>query len=142
MLLWLAGCLSDHPGSSSLAYVDVETPSVDAIQAEIIRVFEADNYTLSDSFGSLVFEREGTQRDRVLFGRYDDERLVMRVVVSLESRRVGGYLVRADVYAVRDGREESLSRLASRSYQNLLNRVKANLATSGGAVQDARPAHP
>ena len=90
-LLFLTGCLSTHPGSSSLAYVDLDTADVEAIRAETVRVFEDDNYGLAaESVQKLVFEREATQRDRVLFGQYGDEGLTMRVVVSFEPRRKGG----------------------------------------------------
>lgn len=131
--LFLAGCLSDHPGSSSLAYVDIESGSAASVREGIIRVFEDDGYTLMDSPGELVFERNGTQRDKVLFGHYGDDRLVMRVVVSIEPRRQGGHLVRADAYVLRDGEKDVVPKMARRPYQNQLNRVKANLVASGGA---------
>lgn len=126
-----SGCVSDHPGSSSMAYVDIETSGLPAVKQEVIRVFEADGYTLSESPEGLVFEREATQRDSVLFAHYGDDSLVMRVVVVIEPRRLGGSLVRCDAYAIRDGRAEALPRMARRPYQAQLNRVKASLVTSG-----------
>jgi hypothetical protein len=99
--LLLAGCLSDNPGSGSLAYVRIGTHGVDAVRAETVRVFGDDGYRLAtESAGSLAFEREATQRDRVLFGSYGDEQLSMRVVVSISAAPTGGCLVRADAYAV------------------------------------------
>lgn len=137
-LLLVAGCLSSNPGSASMAYVDIDSSSVAAIREAIVRVFEDDGYRLSETSGDLVFEREATQRDHVLFKQYGDERLVMRVVVSIEPGRLGGYLVRADAYAVRDGREDALPRIARRPYQKQLNRAKASLVASGGAVGETR----
>ena len=130
-LLFLSGCLSTNPGSSSMAFIDLDTGTVATIRAEMIRVFEDDNYTLiRDADGEMVFEREATERDRVLYGRFGDEQLAMRIVASIEPRRKGGYLVRADAYAIHDRRTEKLSSLARRPFQALLNRVKASLVTS------------
>jgi hypothetical protein len=137
-LLLVAGCLSDNPGSNSLAYVDINSGSESAIRKEIVRVFEDDGYTLSESGGDMMFERVGTQRDQVLYKHYGDDRLVMRVAVSIEPRRQGGYLIRAEAFAVRDGREDALTRMSRRPYQNQLNRVKASLIASGGPFEETR----
>ena len=81
----------------------------------------------------IVFEREATQRDRVLWGRYQEEDLRMRVVVAFEPLANGGILVRADAYILPGGafsREEKIVRMGRRPYQDLLNRVKASVVTS------------
>jgi len=128
-LVLLTGCLSDNPGSSSIAYVDIPSHGEDAVRAQAIRVFGDDNYLLvGDADGMLTFEREGTQRDRVLYGRYGDQ-LTMRVLVTIEPRRQGGSLVRADAFAMNGGSETQVMRIGRRPYMDLLNRVKANLAT-------------
>lgn len=125
-LLMLTGCLSTHPGSSSLAYVDIESHGPAAVQAETLRVFTDDGYELVRESGAmLAFEREATQRDRVLYGRYGED-LAMRVVVLIEPRRQGGSLVRADAYVLRGSFEDRVPRVGRRPYQDLLNRVKAN----------------
>jgi hypothetical protein len=132
-LLLLAGCLSDNPGSSSIAYVNITSHAAAAIRAETVRVFAADNYGLTrESAGELVFERKATQRDQIMYGRYD-EPLVMRVVVSIEPQRQGGCVLRADAYALHDRDETKVLRIARRPYQDLLNRVKANLTAARGA---------
>lgn len=133
-LMLFAGCLSDNPGSSSLAYVNVDAQAIEPVEAETVRVFKDDGYALVDkSSGEFVFEREATQRDRVFFGYYGDTTLVMRVVVTIQPANRGGFLVRADAFAMHDGSDSPVSRLARRPYQDLLNRVKANMVTSGGA---------
>lgn len=137
-LVLSSGCLSDNPGSSSLAYVDIETHGPTAVRTATIRVFEDDGYTRVDSAKDMVFEREATHRDQVLFGQFGDDRLVMRVVVSIEPRRMGGCLVRADAYALHDGKADALPRMARRGYQQQLNRVKAGLVTSGAPVEGKR----
>jgi hypothetical protein len=131
-LLFLTGCLSTNPGSASLAYVDIESHGADEVRAETIRVFEDDNYQLvEESAGRLTFDREATQRDQVMYGHYG-EQLSMRVVVSIEPRRQGGCLVRADAYALSGGSETKVIRMARRPYKDLLNRVKASLVKAGG----------
>lgn len=127
-LLLLSGCLSDNPGSGSLAYVDIESYGSDAVRAETIRVFQDDHYALaSETAGAMVFEREATQRDRVLWGQYGDAHLAMEVVVSIEPRRQGGVLLRADAFVLRDGSRDKVPRMARRPYQDLLKQVKASL---------------
>lgn len=133
ILLLPSGCLSDNPGSSSTAFVDIESHGADTIRKETIRVFADDNYQLvGESAGRLTFEREATQRDRVLYGRYEEADLSMRVVVSVEPRRQGGCLVRADAYVLRGRSEDKVLRMARRPYQDLLNRVKASLVKADG----------
>lgn len=130
-LLFLMGCLSTNPGSSSLAYVDIPAANVKTIQAEIVRVFADNNYhQIGETTAPMVFEREATQRDRVLFGRYGDDDLTMRLTVAIEPRHKGGHLVRCDAYTVRQGLEEKLPWMARRPYQDLLNQVKASLITA------------
>ena len=130
-LLLLTGCLSTNPGSSSLAYVNIASRDAEAIWTETLRVFADDNYRFaSETAGELIFEREATRRDRVLLGTYVDKQMVMRVVVSIEPRSQGGYLLRADAYKVRNGFAEKLPRMMRGHYQNLLNRVKASLVSA------------
>lgn len=125
-LLFLAGCLSDNLGSSSLASVDIASHSVEAIRRGTIRVFADDGYQLvGESAGQLTFEREATQHDRVLYGRYGED-LAMRIVVLIEPRSQGGGLVRADAYVLRGRFEDRVPRIGRRPYQDLLNRIKAN----------------
>jgi hypothetical protein len=136
--LLLAGCVSNKPGSSSIAYVNITSHAAAAIRAETVRVFADDNYGLiRESGGQLVFERKGTQRDQVMYGRYE-EPLVMRVVVFIEPQRQGGCVLRADAYALNDRDETKVLRIARRPYQDLLNRVKTNLVKALGAEVTAR----
>ncbi len=130
--LLMAGCLSDNPGSRSIAYVDLPTANADAIRAAAVRVFANENYKLArQNERQMEFERAGTQRDSVLFGRYESD-LVMRIVVIIEPRRQGGYLVRADVYAVNSGDETKVLRMARRPYQNLLEQIKVRVEPVNG----------
>jgi hypothetical protein len=130
-LMLMGGCLSDDPGSRSLAYVNIDSSNEDAVRREVIRVLEDEGYALMESDDKLVFEREATRRDKVYFGQYGVDRQDMRVIVSIEPGRHGGWLVRSDAYVVRDGREEALRPIARRPYQKQLNRVKASMVSVG-----------
>ena len=131
LLPWLAGCLSSHPGSSSLAYVVIPAASVEATLAETARIFTEALYRTEHSGpDEMVFIRDATQRDKVMFGAYDTGPLQMRVKVSIEPYPRGGHLLRADAFVVRDGREEKLLKLAKRPYQAMLDNVRASLVAS------------
>ena len=128
-MLLLAGCQSMmHPGSSSLAYVEIANTPLEGIRQTAVRIFAAEHYELlSSNVREMVFVREGTRYDRLQYGRYE-ERLQMKVVVTLEPFGENRTLVRADAYAVRGGSdfgELKLLRIARRPYQKLLDEVKA-----------------
>jgi hypothetical protein len=127
-LVLLSGCISDDPGSSSLASVVIASHGPDAVRGETIRVFGDDGYALvADAGDVLTFEREPTQGDLVRYGRYG-ESITMRVVVMIQPRNVGGVLLRADASVLRDnGFEDKILRIARRPYQKLLDRVRASL---------------
>jgi hypothetical protein len=138
-LALMSGCMSNNPGSSSLAFIDIESHDVGVVEAETIRVFEDDGYTVnSKTLGEVIFEREATRRERAMFGYYGDNSITMRVVVAIEPRRQGGSLVRADAYSIHAGLKEKVARMARRPYQAMLNRVKANLVAAEGAAVLAR----
>ena len=132
--MFSGGCASTHPGSSSLAYVVVEGAELEDIRAETRRVFDDEFYEVErDQPNEIIFEREGTQRDKVLWGGYVERDLRMRVVVTFEPFAKGGVLVCADAYVVREGvisETEKIMRIGRRPYQDLLNRMKASLVTS------------
>lgn len=130
-LVLLAGCLSTHPGSSSLAYVDIVSHGEEDVRAETIRVFEDEDYRLVQVTPSeMIFERPATQRERVLYGSYGAAPVATRVVVAVEPRRQGGCLLRSDAYTLREGFVDKLPRMSRRPYQDLLNRVKASFVTT------------
>lgn len=129
-LAMAAGCLSTHPGSSSLAYVVIEGATLERVQAAAIAVFTADHYKVESSGeGRMVFVREASGRDQVRYGRYG-ESLQMRVDVSMERHDAGSVLVRADAYAVYPESAlgaQKLLKIAKIPYQRSLDRVKASV---------------
>jgi hypothetical protein len=124
----LSGCLSDRPGSSSLASVEIGSHTEDVVRSEAVRVFADENYRLvSEPGGPMVFEREATRDDLLKYGRYGDDQMVMRVVVAFEPRRQGGVLVRADAYIVKETFTDKVIWVGRRPYQALLDALKASL---------------
>ncbi len=131
-LLLLSGCISDGGGSGRTAFVEIFSHGVEAVRQETLRVFSEDNYQLTGAQdGILTFEREATQREQVMYGRYG-ETLSMRVFVTIEPRHTGGCGVMADAFVLRGSFEDKVLRMARRPYQDLLNRVRGNLATAQG----------
>jgi hypothetical protein len=124
----LSGCLSDRPGSSSLASVEIVSHTEDVVRAEAVRVFADENYQLvSEPGGPMVFEREATRNDRLKYGSLGDQAFIMRVTVTLEHRRQGGVLVRADAFVVKEGVADKVIWVGRRPYQALLDALKASL---------------
>ena len=131
------GCLSNKPGSASMASTVIDNATMPEIRDATALVFERDFYhIIEDEPDRMVFEREGTQTERVLYAGYG-EALTMRVVVQFESYREDSFLLRADAYTMRGefGQPEKLLRMASGSYQALLDRVRVSLIKSS----DSKP---
>jgi len=120
-----AGCLSNHGGSSSLAYKEVKNTDMEVVHAATIRVFRENYYKLEadDGAGTLVFVREATQRDRLRWARYGEEGILMRVDVKIEPL-VDNVLLRADAYIVRSRGAEQITHAGRRPYRSLLAKVK------------------
>ncbi len=129
-LALLSGCQIFHPGFTSMAFVEIEKASFQAVHAATVKVFKEDGYqVLWSKPEKLVFVREATLDDRLRYARYE-ESLRMRVELSLERYGEDGVLVRAEAYAVRgeSGRSEvKVLRAARRPYMALLRRVKENI---------------
>jgi hypothetical protein len=121
-----AGCMSSHPGSVSMAYVEIEGVSMDKVVMATKTAFEGEFYVLTGATeGTLVFERDATRADRTRWASYG-EALRMRVKVYVERMGQSKILVRADAYALRGSRhrEDKLLRMARHPYENLLDDVK------------------
>lgn len=120
-----AGCMSSHPGSSSLAYVVVKKASPELVRDTTVQVFRNHAYGLEadDGAGHLVFERNATQSDRTRWARYGEQGMRMRVAVELEPMGKD-LLVRADAYILRPPRGvEQVTIAGRRPYKKLLKEV-------------------
>ena len=132
-VLLSTGCISSHPGSSSLAYVVIENATPEAIRETTIRVFGEEFYKVDlETSDGIVFERDATRSDQARWGRYGEEGIRMRVNVTFEPFTKGGTLVRADAYVFRqrNRRTEKIIPAGRRPYQSLLNTVRSNTVTS------------
>lgn len=125
--LFISGCQLTHPGSASLAFVEINNAPVERVQKAIVQVFTAEGYTVAlHGKNFIIFTREGNMNDRLQYARYE-ERLTMRVEVTLCSYGENGFLVKADAFAVRGDSDRSsikLLKIARRPYMQLLDRVK------------------
>ena len=123
-VLLSAGCLSNHGGSSSLAYREIKNADPEVVHQSTIRVFRENYYQLSadDGAGRMVFEREATQRDRTRWARYGEQGMVMRVEVKMEPL-VDNVLLRADAYIMRPRGAEKITHSGRRPYRSLLKKV-------------------
>jgi hypothetical protein len=142
VIMLCGGChlLSNHSGSSSLAYVVIDGASQDEIREMVIKVFYDESYTIEyEDPKGLVFGREATQQDRLrwgTFGDFGDQSLRMRVVVAFEPLAPGGILVRADAYVLREGitskssQSEKVRHIGRRPYQELLRRIRVSMVES------------
>ena len=123
-VLLSAGCLSNHGGSSSLAYREIKNADPEVVHNSTIRVFRENYYKLEgdDGAGTLVFMREATQRDQLRWARYGEEGVFMRVDVKIEPL-VDNILLRADAYIVRPRGAEQITFSGRRPYRSLLKKV-------------------
>ncbi len=123
-VLLSAGCLSNHGGSSSLAYREIKNADPEVVHNSTIRVFRENYYKLEgdDGAGTLVFMREATQRDQLRWARYGEEGVFMRVDVKIEPL-VDNILLRADAYIVRSRGAEQITHAGRRPYKSLLKKV-------------------
>ena len=132
LLLLSGGCMWNKPGSSSLASIVIDETPLSQVRSETMRIFANDFYRATDlNERKVVFEREGTQKDRLKYAGYE-EALVMRVIVQFEDFGENSTLIRADAYAVRGdfGRTQKLMRIDRWAYQKLLDQVQEAIPVS------------
>jgi hypothetical protein len=137
--LLIAGCQLTHPGSSSLAFIEIKGVPMERIRESVIQVFAEESYKVALPGRSwIVFTRDGTLNDRLQYGRYE-ESLTMRVEVSLGTYE-DGVLVRLDAFALQGGEARGsvrVSKLVRRPYMRLLERVKEKAeSTVSNEVKD------
>jgi len=138
LLLLAGGCMLDKPGSGSLASIVIEETPLAQVRSVLLQVFAEEDYNVArTSERQIVFEREGTRHDRAKYGRYE-ERLVMRVIVTLELYKESGILLCADAYAVRgeSGRAQKLLYMDHWAYQRLLNRVQEKIPVAADVKEE------
>lgn len=133
-LLLLSGCQSDKPGGSSHAAVEIKGHTAEAIQATTVAVFAENGYTLrTNTPTSMWFDRPATTGEKVKYGDWMNEGMLMSVKVRLQSQPKDTYLLRADAYMIQEPtnpvfREESrLMLFNAKTYRKYLEEVSNRL---------------
>jgi hypothetical protein len=131
------GCRSvDQPASASFASVCVQGHAPEQIRAATVVVFQEDGYSALDVHrAEMVFEKPGSQWDRIAYGNWIDEAPVsVRVRVSVAPVSGGLFELRCQAYLVRHKGEAAfeeevrLKKNRSKPYQDLLDKVPGRLA--------------
>jgi hypothetical protein len=134
--LGLVGCSSLHqPASASFASVRIQGHTAEQIRGATVVVFEQDGYALARvQSAEIVFEKEGSQWDRIAYGSWVDNGPVwIRVRVAMVPLANGAFRLQCQACRVRDKGDpafESEVRLKnnrSKPYQALLDKVLGQL---------------
>lgn len=133
----VAGCSSSPGGAGTGKYAAVELDGFSrfAVEMAVQQVFENEGYKLaSKSNDTLVFEREASGSQNVMWGNWSS-RLWERVVTKISRLGDGDrYLLAADAYRVKDKddkimeEEKKMGFAVQSKYQKLLEQVKTLLA--------------
>ena len=133
-LLLLTGCQSNKPGSSSHAALEIKGHPAEAIQATTVVVFAEKGYTLRTNTPTvMLFDRPATSGEKLKYGDWMNDGMLMSVKVRLQSQPNETYLLRADAYMIQDPndpifREESrLMLFNAKTYRKMLEEVANRL---------------
>ena len=126
----------DQPASASFASVLIRGHTREQIRAATVVVFQQDGYTARDVHrAEMVFEKPGSQWDRIAHGSWVDEAPIsVRVRVSVVPVSDGVFELRCQAFRVQSkgeaAFEEEVRLKANRSkpYQDLLDKVARRLA--------------
>ena len=128
----LLGCKSlDKPASASFASVQIRGHTPEQIRAATVVVFEQDGYAATDiRRPELVFEKEGSQWDKIAYGSFgDDAAIWIRVKVSVVPLSPELCRLQCQAYRVRNRGDAvfedqvQLRHNKSKPYQALLDKV-------------------
>jgi hypothetical protein len=131
------GCKSaDQHVSASFASVRIQGHTPEQIRAATAVVFQQDGYTARDvRRAEMIFEKPGSQWDRIAQGSWIDEApVVIRVRVSVVPVSDGVFELRCQAFRVRHKGEAAfeeegrLKNNRSEPYQALLDKVPGRLA--------------
>jgi hypothetical protein len=133
-LVLVVGCQSSKPGSDSHAAVEITGHTREAIRATTVAVFAENGYRLgTNSPTQMVFERPAGSGEKLKYGDWMNEGMLMEIKVRLQSRTADTYLLRADAYIVHDPNspafrsERRIMTLGTGTYQKLLDDVQRRL---------------
>jgi hypothetical protein len=133
------GCRSPE-SHDTFASVIIRGRSFVEIQQATKEVFEKHQYAKADVPGQtdLVFEKEGTKMNTLVYGGWAGDAVWVRVKIFVESwgDNNNDHLLHCDAYMVEDHgdglleKEHKLTSLRRGPYQSILNEVKAALTSS------------
>ena len=136
---FFSGCATDKPASASFASVVIASQSGEQIQATTVLVFEEAGYTSEGvPGGAMVFEKEGSRGDQVLYGGLGGAAyggaVTIRVraeivdLVAQDARRLQctAYLVNDAGGGIFEDKQK-LANFRSGPYQKLLDEVALKL---------------
>jgi len=133
-LLLVTGCQSSKPGSASHAAVEIKGHPLDDIWTTTIVVFAEQGYRLrTNSTVQLFFDRPATTGEKVKYGDWMNEDMVMEIKVRLQELDADTCLLRADAYIVQDPTssnfrsERRIVSLSGKPYRQLLEEVSHRL---------------
>jgi hypothetical protein len=133
--LFSAGCHLGQPASASFASVKISGRSVGQIQQATVAVFRDDGYQAYNSSGlEWMFEKEGTQMNKVAYGNWIGGTPVwIRVRTSMVPLGPNSYRLQCHAFMVRSKgdsffeEEVQLKNIRSGPYQELLDKVSGKL---------------
>ncbi|MBP9900170.1 MAG: hypothetical protein V9H26_13495 [Verrucomicrobiota bacterium] len=136
---FFAGCATSKPASASFASVVIPSQSVEKIQSTTLLVFqEAGFKSRSEPGGAMVFEKEGSRGDQIVYGDLGGAAYGGAVTVRVRAEIVDligqdAHRLQCTAYIVNhagDGVFEDKQRLANfrrGPYQKLLDEVAGKL---------------
>jgi len=137
--LFAGGCSSlDKPASASFASVVIVNQTPEVIRKAVFAVFQDNGYHLiPQTDDSLAFQREAKRGEQLSYagfvGAHEGERVVIRVLVTIQPKNPTAYWVGAKAYAVCNPDQPvfenntALFNFQSKPYQDLLNQVEIDL---------------
>jgi predicted component of type VI protein secretion system len=136
-LMLVTGCQSSKPGSASHAALEIKGYPHDDIWTTTIIVFAEQGYELrTNSPTKLVFDRPATTGEKLKYGDWMNDGMVMQIKVRLQELEANTTLLRADAYAVQDPvnpvfrSERRIMSLSGKPYRLLLEEVLHRLEGS------------
>lgn len=137
------GCASlQSPTSGSHAAVTITGHGVTDVVLTTREVFTEHGFTLARAEPDrMIFERPGTKGEQVKYGSFGSPAVTVRAKVDLQEMGSKSFFLRCDVFAVRDAGQSVLEDetrmmlISAKSYQAILDEVKARLDGQAGSVQ-------
>lgn len=129
-LLLVTGCQSSKPGSASHAALEIKGFPRDDVWTTTIIVFAEQGYQLRTNYPTqLVFDRPATTGEKLKYGDWMNDGMVMEIKVRLQELEADTTLLRADAYVVQDPvnpvfrSERRIMSLSGKPYRKMLEDV-------------------